>query len=393
MLDAVRFFEGTVSQVTGDGITVLFGAPLAHEDHAVRACFAALRMQEMVKRHADSGGRARGRLVQARIGLDSGQVVVRDIGSDPHTPYMAVGRATHLASRLAELAAPGSVLATADTLRLAVGYVRVEPLGPMAVRGFGEPVEAYEVTGKGAVSLTAPGGGRARLLRFVGRDTELAQLQRAVAHAREGSGAGGGDRRRAGRGQVASRLRADMLPSRAGLARAGSPPGVVRQGDQLSASDRSPAGLFRGSATATRIGTSAKASPRGSVALDQALESTLPALLALLDVPVENLQWQGLHPSQRRHRTLDAVTRLVLRETQVQPLLVVIEDLQWIDTETQAFLDGLVERLPAAPLLLLVDYRPEYSTRLGEHDVLFSASPRSPVAGKRGGTARRAAGP
>jgi class 3 adenylate cyclase/tetratricopeptide (TPR) repeat protein len=359
MLDAVRFFEGTVSQVTGDGITVLFGAPLAHEDHAVRACFAALRMQEMVKQHADSVGRGADVLVQARIGLDSGQVVVRDIGSGPHTPYMAVGRTTHLASRLAELAAPGSVLATADTQRLAAGYVRVKPLGPMAVKGFGEPVEAYEVTGRGEIRSPLQAAAARGFSRFVGRDAELAQLQRAVAQAEKG------------RGQVAaivgepgvgkSRLVFELMCSQRGegwLVLEARPASYGKATSYLPVID-----LLRGYFGVGDRDTHRDILERVTariLALDRALESTLPALLALLDVPFEDPAWRGLEPSQRRHRTLDAVTRLVLRETQVQPLLVVIEDLQWIDTETQAFLDGLVERLPTAPLLLVVDYRPEY---------------------------------
>src|SRR5947209_4168257 len=146
MMEAVHRYEGTVNQVMGDGIMALFGAPLAHEDHAVRACYAALRMHETVRRYAEGVRRSEGLLVQIRVGLNSGEVVVRSIGSDLHMDYTAVGQTTHLAARMEQLAAPGSTLVSGDTLRLAEGYVQVKPLGPVTVKGLAEPVEVYELT-------------------------------------------------------------------------------------------------------------------------------------------------------------------------------------------------------------------------------------------------------
>ena len=135
----------------GDGIMALFGAPLAHEDHAVRACYAALRMQESVKRYAEGVRRQHGIEVQIRVGLNSGEVVVRAIGSDLHMDYTAVGQTTHLAARMEQLAAPGTVRLTAEVLRLAEGYVEVKALGPFPVKGLVAPVEVFELTGTGAV--------------------------------------------------------------------------------------------------------------------------------------------------------------------------------------------------------------------------------------------------
>src|SRR6266511_3441310 len=133
MMEAVHRYEGTVNQVMGDGIMALFGAPLAHEDHAVRACYAALRMQESVTRYAEGVFRSYGVTVRIRVGLNSGEVVVRAIGSDLHMDYTAVGQTTHLAARMEQLADPGSILLTPETLALAEGFVQVTPLGPMAV--------------------------------------------------------------------------------------------------------------------------------------------------------------------------------------------------------------------------------------------------------------------
>src|SRR5919206_2865596 len=141
MMEAVHRYEGTVNQVMGDGIMALFGAPLAHEDHAVRACYAALRMQESVKQYADEVRRAEGITPQIRIGLNSGEVVVRSIGSDLRMDYTAVGQTTHLAARMEQVATPGSVLLAPQTLRLAEGYVQVRTLGPIPIKGLDEPVE------------------------------------------------------------------------------------------------------------------------------------------------------------------------------------------------------------------------------------------------------------
>src|SRR5205809_5707488 len=133
MMEAVHRYEGTVNQVMGDGIMALFGAPLAHEDHAVRACYAALRMQESVKAYAASARRSHGVEVQIRVGLNSGEVVVRSVGSDLRMEYSAIGQTTHLAARMEQLATPGTIRLTADTLRLVEGFVDVTPLGPVPV--------------------------------------------------------------------------------------------------------------------------------------------------------------------------------------------------------------------------------------------------------------------
>src|ERR671931_1063331 len=135
MMDAVHRYEGTVNQVMGDGIMALFGAPLAHEDHAVRACYAALRMQEAVQQYATEVQRTHGVPVHIRVGLNAGEVVVRSISSDLHMDYTAVGQTTHLAARMEQMAMPGSILITPGVLGLAEGYVQVKPLGPVTIKG------------------------------------------------------------------------------------------------------------------------------------------------------------------------------------------------------------------------------------------------------------------
>src|SRR5262249_12214885 len=150
MIEAVHRYEGTVNQVMGDGIMALFGAPIAREDHAVRACYAALRMQQAVRRYSSELCRAHGAEVKIRIDLNSGDVVVRSIGSDLRMDYTAVGRTTHLAARMEQLAAPGSIRLTPETQRLSEGFIEVISLGPMSIKGLGELVEVFELVGVGA---------------------------------------------------------------------------------------------------------------------------------------------------------------------------------------------------------------------------------------------------
>jgi class 3 adenylate cyclase len=166
MMEAVHRYEGTVNQVMGDGIMALFGAPLAHEDHAVRACRAAVRMHETVAGYADELRRAQGLDVQIRVGLNSGEVVVRAIGNDLHMDYSAIGQTTHLAARMEQMAMPESIVITPAVLGLAEGYVQVKPLGPVAVKGLSAPLEVYEVLGAGPIVRRSGARPSLRILHF-----------------------------------------------------------------------------------------------------------------------------------------------------------------------------------------------------------------------------------
>ncbi|HXU87334.1 MAG TPA: adenylate/guanylate cyclase domain-containing protein [Methylomirabilota bacterium] len=359
MMEAVHRYEGTVNQVMGDGVMALFGAPLAHEDHAVRACYAALRMQDGVRRYSEDLRRAQGVEVQIRIGLNSGEVLVRSIGSDLRMDYTAVGQTTHLAARMEQLATPGTVRLTGETLRLAEGYVEVRSLGPIPVKGLTDPVEIFELTGAGQARTRLQAAALRGLTRFVGRDAEVEHLRRVLGQAAAGHGQVAAIVGEAGVGK--SRLVYEFTHSH----RVGD--WLILEASSVSygkaASYMPVIDLLRGY---FKIGDrddhrEIRARVLGRVlALDRALEPLLPPLLALLEVPVEDAVWQTLDPGQRRQRTLDAVKRLLLRESQAQPLLLVFEDLHWVDGETQALLDSLVDSLGSARLLLLVNYRPEY---------------------------------
>jgi class 3 adenylate cyclase len=188
MMDAVHRYEGTVNQVMGDGIMALFGAPLAHEDHAVRACYAALAMQAAMRRYTDEVRRSHGVEVQVRVGLNSGEVLVRAIRSDLHTDYTALGQTTHLAARMEQLAMPGTVRLTADTLRLAEGYIKVKPLGPVPVKGLEQPIAVYEMIGAGHRRSRLHAAAARGLTEFVGRESELEVLRQVLARTAAGHG-------------------------------------------------------------------------------------------------------------------------------------------------------------------------------------------------------------
>jgi class 3 adenylate cyclase/tetratricopeptide (TPR) repeat protein len=359
MMEAVHRYEGTVNQVMGDGIMALFGAPLAHEDHAVRACYAALRMQESVKRYAERVRRTEGIPIQVRVGLNSGDVVVRSIGSDLKMDYTAVGQTTHLAARMEQMAMPGAIMMAPDTLRLCEGYVQVKPLGPVNVKGINDPVEVYELTRAGAARTRLQATASRGLTRFVGRDAETEQLRKALEQARSDHGQVVGVVGEPGLGK--SRLFFEFIHSHrthgwlileSGSVSYGRATPYLPVIDLLKAyfkiQDRDEQREIREKVTGKLL------------TLDKSLESTMSAFLALLDVPVDDPMWQALDPFQRRQQTLGAIKRLLLRESQVQPLILLFEDLHWIDSETQAMLESLVESLPTARLLLLVNYRPEY---------------------------------
>ena len=297
MMAAVHRYEGTVNQVMGDGIMALFGAPVAHEDHAVRACYAALAMQAAIRHYAEEVRRTHGLAVQIRVGLNSGDVVVRAIGNDLHMDYSAIGQTTHLAARMEQLATPGSILLTAATLRLVEGLVRVNALGPVPVKGLTDPVDVFELIEASAVRRRLQAAATRGLTRFVGRDTELAALQQALTQAE------------AGHSQVVA------LVGEAGV-------GKSRLVYELVHSHRTQSWLVLESASVSY----GKATPYFPVidllkrychiedqddsrtmraritghvlTLDEALQDTIPALLALLDVlPEDSPFLRSIRPS------------------------------------------------------------------------------------------------
>jgi predicted ATPase/class 3 adenylate cyclase len=359
MMDAVHRFEGTVNQVLGDGIMALFGAPIAHEDHALRAGYAALAMQTAMQPYTEEVRRSRGLELRMRVGLNSGEVVVRAIGNDLHMDYSAVGETTHLAARMEQMATPGTIRLTPSTLRLVEGLVRVNALGPVPVKGLVEPIEVFELLGASAVRRRLQAAAARGLTPFVGRQQELEALHQALERAQTGHGqvvalvgeAGVGKSRLVYECVHSHRIQGWRVLESASVSYGKATPyfpilELLRR--YCHVEDQDEARTVRAKVTGQVL------------TLDEGLQDTIPALLSLLEVLPEDSPFRQLDPPQRRQRTLQGLKRVLLRESQVQPLLLVFEDLHWIDAETQALLDSLVESLPTARLLLLVNYRPEY---------------------------------
>ncbi|OGL19010.1 MAG: hypothetical protein A3F92_01525 [Candidatus Rokubacteria bacterium RIFCSPLOWO2_12_FULL_71_22] len=358
MMEAVHRYEGTVNQVMGDGIMALFGAPLAHEDHAVRACYAALRMKDTLARLGEEVERTRGVPLRIRIGLNSGEVVVRSIGSDLDMDYTAVGQTTHLAARMEQMADPGTVLVTPHTLRLAGDAVIAHSLGPRPVKGLDTPLEVHELVGA-APARSLRRTATERWSRFVGRDAELERLHGLLTEAGAGCGQIAAVTAEPGVGK--SRLVYEFVNSAwtrgwtvlessslsYDKASAWQPViDVLRR--RLELDERDGADAVRDKVTSAML------------ALHDDLKGALPPILSLLDALPEDDPFWALEPRERRDAILDALTAFFLEEAGRQPLLLVFENLQWVDAETQAFLDTLLARVHTARLLLLVDYRPEY---------------------------------
>lgn len=370
MMEAVHRYEGTVNQVMGDGIMAIFGAPVAREDHAVRACYAALRMQETIGRHSAELRRAQGVSIQIRIGLNSGDVIVRSIGNDLRMDYSAVGQTTHLAGRLEQLAAPGSILISGDCLRLAEGYVETKSLGPVALKGAAVPIEVHELVAAAPVRSRLQAAAARGLTPFVGRRLEMEALLDALRCAGEGRGQVLAIVGQAGVGK--SRLLHELIhsPRTRGW--------MVIESKSISYGQATPylplidflKGYFRvQERDDTRI-VREKVTGR-IVLLDPSLQEAIPPVLDLLGAIPEDHPFRALEPVQRQQITARAVARLMLSESRVQPVIMVFEDLHWNDLQTLGLLTALIASIREARVLLLATYRPRDVDAPSENEPLY----------------------
>ncbi len=364
MMEAVHHYEGYVAKFLGDGVLALFGAPIAHEDHALRAVYAALRMQEAMRHLSDRVRLDRGVPLQIRVGIHTGEVVVRSIRKDNlHTDYDPVGHTIHIASRMEGIATPASILVSTSTHKLAEGYFEFKALGTTDVKGMRDPLDVYEVQGLGALRTRLQVAAHRGLARFVGREDELQQLHNALALARSGKGQIVGVRGEAGVGK--SRLFHEFK-------------GRAQQGCQVLETFSVSHGkafaylpliellknYFQIGAQDAQRACREKVTGR-LLTLDRSLEAHLPYLLFLLGASEPESALPTMDPVIRRQRTFEAIAQLLVRESVDQPLLIVFEDLQWLDGETEAFLNLLIDHVPDAQILLLVNYRPEYAHEWG----------------------------
>jgi class 3 adenylate cyclase/predicted ATPase len=360
MMDAVHRYEGYVAQSTGDGIFALFGAPVAHEDHPQRALHAARKMQEDLKRYADRL-RERGQPpLLVRVGVNSGEVVVRSIQTgDAHTEYTPIGHSISLAARLQTLAAPGSVVIGERVKKFVEGYFQLKALGASRIKGVSEPVNVYEVTGLGPLRTRLQRSAGRGLTKFVGREREMEALKHAAEQAKSGHG----------------QIVAAMAEPGVGKSRLFYEFKVTSQSGWMVLETFS---VSHGKASAYlpvidllrnyfRIAIEDDERTRREkvtgrvVALDRSLEDTLPYLFSLLGIVEGDDPLAQMDGQIKKRRTLEAIKRILLRESLNQPLMVIFEDLHWIDEHTQELLNLLADSIANAKILLLMNYRPEYS--------------------------------
>ncbi len=344
MIEAVQRYDGYVVQSTGDGIFVLFGAPVAHEDHPQRALYAALRMQEDLKRYS-ARLRETGNLpLEARVGVNTGEVVVRSIATGGgHTEYTPIGHTTNLASRMQALAPTGSIAISEQTRKLVEGYFALKPLGPTKVKGVSEPVNVYEVIGLGPLRTRLQRSAGRGLTKFVGREREMAAMKAAADQAKAGHGQIVAAMAEAGTGK--SRLFYEFkVKNQSGW--------MVLETISVShgkASSYLPVldllhGYFKIAGEDDQRTRREKLTGR-ILALDRSMEDTLPYLFSLLGIVEGEDPLALMDGLIKKRRTLEAIKRILLRESLTQPLMVIFEDLHWIDEATQEFLNLLPTRL------------------------------------------------
>jgi class 3 adenylate cyclase len=364
MIDAVHRYDGHIVQSTGDGIFALFGAPLAHEDHPQRALYAALRLQEAIRAYSAKLVADGGTPLEARVGTHTGEVVVRTLTTaDGHAEYSPIGHTANLAARMQAVAPTGSIAITENTSRLIEGYFQLRPRGPTRLKGVSEPINVYEVVGLGPLRTRLQRAVGRGLTRFVGREREMEALKRTL------------EQSKSGHGQVVAAMadpgvgKSRLFYEFKALSHSGC---MVLEAYSVShgkASAYLPViELLREYFEIASDDDDRKRRERilGKVlGLDRTLEDTLPYFYSLLGIMEAGDSLTRMDPNIKRRRTLEAIKRVLLRESLNQPLIVMFEDLHWIDGETQTLLNLLVDATTNSRILLLVNYRPEYRHEWG----------------------------
>ncbi len=358
MAAAVHRYNGIVNKTLGDGIMALFGAPLALEDHAPRACYAALSMQRALAAAASEARRDFGTAIQARVGLHSGEVLVRAIKNDFSFDYDATGPAVNIAARMEQTALPGTIRLSHDTKRLIGDAIDAPSLGPLSIKGLSAPLEVHELRDMGAAPTqhTIRSGGQAP---FVGRRQEVSFLQQAWHSAIRGRGQAIVYNGEAGVGK--SRLYQKFLdmpqdgqrhilrgelpihgkasPFRALITLLSEYFGIKVDDDHKQLRERMRQGLsqFRNTGAELQV-----------------------PLLALFQVPNDDEAWRLADPMQRRRRTLNSLIEFFSQLAARSPLVLVFEDVQRADSDSLAFFEELIEALLNQPILLLLNHRREF---------------------------------
>jgi adenylate cyclase len=358
LADGVERFEGFVDKFTGDGIMALFGAPIAHEDHAQRACFAALHLRDELRRYADGLGRSRGIEFSVRMGINSGAVVVGKIGDDLRMEYTAQGHTVGLAQRMEQVASAHAICLSEATAKAVGGYVTLRDLGPTSIKGATEPVRVFELEGL-STQRTRLEVARARgLTRFVGRAAEMDVLEAALARARAGNGQVIGVVAEAGTGK--SRLCFEFAEH------------CRAAGMRVIEGRCAPYGrnvpllpilqVFRHyyGITEQDSDQSAREKLAGHLLLrDDGYREVLPVLFEFFGVPDPDRPVPHLDPEVKQRQLFGVLRKLVQRGA--EDTVAFIEDLHWIDGASAAWLDEWVDAIAGTRFVLVVNFRPEFA--------------------------------
>lgn len=364
LMDEIHQYEGTINQFTGDGVMALFGAPVAHEDHAQRACYAALSIQKAIAEFGPKVQKDYGADFKMRIGLNSGPVIVGSIGDDLRMDYTAVGDTTNLASRIEGMAKAGTSLVSSHSHKLTRDFFEFQALGKVQVKGKEEPQEIFELIKAGAVNTRIGASVAKGLTRFVGRKNSIATLMDSYNKARSGSGhvVGVVGDAGVGKSRLLLEFKKQLLQGEFALfggqcLHFGSVMAYwpildilrsyfeIKEGDQES--------LIK------------KKMEEKILRLDKELHGVPPPFHDLLSLQIEDEAYQKLDPVQKREKAFEAIRDLLVRESQDRPIILVVEDLHWIDKTSEEFLSYLIEWLANTHILLVLLYRPEYTHTWG----------------------------
>ncbi|MBI1885977.1 MAG: AAA family ATPase [Chloroflexi bacterium] len=366
MMDAVHRYEGTITQFTGDGVMALFGAPIAHEDSARRAVAAALEMQKSLGEYADEVHKEHSIECSFRVGLNTGPVVVGSISDNLDMDYTALGDTVNLASRMESLAEPGTVYLTEETYRVVKDYFECESLGALAVKGKAEPVVAYRaMTEKTAVRTRFHAATERGLTPLVGREQELRALSGYFEQVKRGQGQVVFLSGEAGLGK--SRLLLEFRRSLLNEPLTWIEGQCIAYGQKipyLSISDliKNNFGVEEGDSEERII----ERIDDGTATWDEAPRATTPYLKYLLSVDPGDAAVVAMDPRERRAGVQDGLRALLRQESRHKPLVVVIEDLHWIDENSGEALGTLADVVATAPVLMILSSRPDYTHALGE---------------------------
>jgi class 3 adenylate cyclase/tetratricopeptide (TPR) repeat protein len=364
LLDEIHQYEGTINQFTGDGVMALFGAPVAHEDHAQRACHAALSIQKAIGEYGDKVAKDFSVEFKMRIGVNSGPVIVGAIGDDLRMDYTAVGDTTNLASRMQSLAQPGAVLLSKHTNGLVKDYFDLRSLGKLEVKGKEEPQEAFELLKPGGAATRLEAAVARGLTKFVGRQNSMGILTESYEKTKNGTGQVVGIVGEAGVGksrllyEFRNRLpqgKSTYLEGRC-IHFGGAMPylpilDILRSYFEIGEGERE---------TVIR-----KRARERIVQLDEKLQGMVPPIQDLLSLKVEDEAYLKLEPRQRKEKVFEALRDLIVRVSQERPLVLAIEDLHWIDKTSEEFLDYFIGWIANVKVMLALLYRPEYTHQWG----------------------------